>query len=51
VPELLLTDEPFVNQIDEYGFGSREEAMNCAELLKDAWEATEGAVEWLEAQW
>jgi tetratricopeptide (TPR) repeat protein len=51
VPELLLTDEPFVSQIDEYGVGSREEAMYCAELLKDAWEATEGAVEWLEAQW
>jgi len=34
----------------EYGLGSAEEAIICAEHLIDVWEQTPGAVEWLESQ-
>jgi len=33
-----------------YSLGSQEEAIICAEQLIDAWQATAGAVEWIERQ-
>lgn len=49
VPPLLLAEEAIIETMNEYTPGSREEAVYCAKNLKEAWEMTEGALEWLDA--
>lgn len=48
-PPLLLAEEAIIETLDGYTPGSREEAIYCARILKEAWEMTEGALEWLDA--
>ncbi|MCD6395246.1 MAG: tetratricopeptide repeat protein, partial [Planctomycetes bacterium] len=47
-PPLLLAEETIIETMDEYTPGSRQEAIYCARTLKEAWEMTEGALEWLD---
>jgi tetratricopeptide (TPR) repeat protein len=49
VPDYILEYEELPHDSPhEYGLGSDEEAMICADLLKGVWTQTTGAVEWLE---
>ena len=50
VPGYLLGDEDVRFMPDSYSPGSKEEAIMCIDLLEDAWEETEGAIDWLESQ-
>jgi len=51
VPKFLLGEEELPEFLPpSYSLGSKEEAIICAEQLIDAWEATAGAIEWLESQ-
>jgi len=50
VPAFLTEDTTWDGpQPDEYAFGSREEAVLCADDLGEAWEGTAGALPWLRA--
>jgi len=51
VPQYLLGDEQLPQLLPpSYRLGSKEEAVLCADLLKDAWHSTPDAVEWLGTQ-
>jgi len=50
VPEYLLDDEPAPMSPQGYSIGSEEEAAICSELLRNAWEVTPEALDWLEEQ-
>ncbi|MFB0524472.1 MAG: tetratricopeptide repeat protein [Phycisphaerae bacterium] len=51
VPQYLLEDEQLPEFLPpSYSLGSEEEAVLCADLLKDAWNNTPDAIEWLESQ-
>lgn len=48
VPEYLLDDEPAPMSPQGYSIGSVEEAAICSELLRNAWEVTPDALDWME---
>ena len=50
MPEYLLDDEPAPMSPQGYSIGSEEEAAICSELLRNAWEVTPEALDWLEEQ-
>jgi len=51
VSDYLLDYEELPDVLpSEYSLGTDEEAILCADKLIDAWEQTEGALEWLESQ-
>lgn len=50
VAKFLLRDEPMQEGSDRFTLGSEDEAISCANTLREAWIKTPGAVDWLKAR-
>jgi tetratricopeptide (TPR) repeat protein len=48
VPKYLLGDEDMPTMPQSYSLGSEDEAVICVDAIADAWEETDGAIDWLE---